>query len=257
MLTEREKLLLDLFIERYRHCEAGRLVKGIVHNMNNVIHTLSMQVELLKRRLVNLASIGEVDKFSQEKDRCLDKISDVAVELGRLNELIGNIVSKGVHDDSVSPGPVEINSLLSEELTLRHADMFYKHKVQKSIQLCPEPSSVYGYHVDLSQALDAIIQNALEAMENSERRDLSVTTNRENGSLVVSVRDTGCGLPGCPTERLFEPFYTTKDLKGGHAGLGLYLARQLLVAYGGEISLRAEDVGTTVRVILPFGSRRA
>jgi len=255
VLTEREQLLLAQFAERYRHSETGRLVKGIVHNMNNLIHTLSMQIELLKRRMVNLSSIGEPDKFQQEKDRCMVKIDEVAGELARLNDLIANIISKGIHDQSQVPGPVDLNELLSEELSLRYADMFYKHKVEKQIDLAPGLPAVYGFHVDYAQALGAVIQNGLEAMDASERRQLHISTSQDNGRVVVSVRDTGCGLPPEP-QRIFEPLFTTKDTANGHAGLGLYLARTLLASYGGEVTAEAGPEGTTVRVSVPIGARR-
>jgi signal transduction histidine kinase len=257
VLTEREELLLAQYIERYRHSEAGRLVKGIVHNMNNLLHTLSMQVELLRRRMVSLASIGEPEKFRQEKERCLGKIDEVTGELARLNDLIANIISKGIHDQSQEPGPVDLNALLSEELTLRYADMFYKHKVEKKIELEPGLPPVYGFHVDYAQALGAIIQNALEAMEGAERREMSITTAQENGRVVVRVRDSGCGLANANAERIFEPLFTTKDTANGHAGLGLYLARTLLSAYGGEITATGGAEGATVSISVPPWTKRA
>lgn len=256
MLTEREELLLAQYIERYRHSEAGRLVKGIVHNMNNLLHTLSMQVELLRRRMMGLASIGEPDKFQQEKERCLVKIDEVTGELARLNELISNIISKGIHDQSQEPGPVDLNALLSEELTLRYADMFYKHKVEKHLELAEELPAVFGFHVDYAQALGALIQNALDAMENAERRELTVRTGLENGRVVVEVKDTGCGLPNGDASRLFEPLFTTKDTANGHAGLGLYLARTLLTPYGGEIACNGGPEGATFKVTVPVYSRK-
>jgi len=256
VLTEREERLLAQYIERYRHSEAGRLVKGIVHNMNNLLHTLSMQVELLRRRMVGLATIGEPEKFNQEKERCMVKIDEVAGELARLNDLIANIISKGVHDESQEPGPVDLNALLSEELSLRYADMFYKHKVDKKIDLAPELPPVYGFHVDYAQALGAIIQNALDAMAASERREIAIATAQENGRVVVRVTDTGGGLPGGDAERIFEPLFTTKDTANGHAGLGLYLARTLLSVYGGEISCKSGPEGTTFSISVPPWSKR-
>jgi signal transduction histidine kinase len=255
--TEREELLLAQFVERYRHSEAGRLIKGIIHNMNNLLHTMSMQVELLRRRLVNLARMSDPEEFSQEKERCLVKIDEVSNELGRLNELIATIISKGIHDESQEPGPVDINALLSEELSLRYADMFYKHRVEKKIELAPNLPAVYGFHVDFAQALGAIIQNGLEAMKSSERRELAVATAFEDGHVVVRIGDTGCGLPNGDIERLFEAFYTTKDTSDGHPGLGLYLARTLLSGYGGKVTASGGAGRTTFRISVPARAREA
>ncbi len=255
MLSEREELLLARYVERYRHSEAGRLVKGVVHNMNNLLHTMSMQVELLKRRLTNLGTIADGNKFAQEKERCLVKIDEVAGELARLNDMIAIIIAKGIHDESQTAGPVDLNALLGEELALRYADMFYKHKVEKRVELAQGLPAVHGFHVDFAQALGAIIQNGLEAMESAERRELVIATGQEDGRVVVSVTDTGCGLPNGGCERAFEPFFTTKAASGGHAGLGLFLARQLLAAYGGEVSLATGPEGTTVRISLPGRTR--
>jgi two-component system NtrC family sensor kinase len=256
VLSEREKLLLGKFVERYRDSEAGRLVKGVVHNMNNLLHTMSMQVELLKRRLVNLAKIDDPEKFDQEKVRCLSKIDEVTGEMARLNDMIRTMVSKGIHDEANDPGPVDLSALLAEEIAIHDADMFFKHKVEKKTDLAPDLPSVYGFHVDFAQALGAVIQNSLDAMQTSEQRQLSISTRQENGSVLVSITDTGCGLPNGGSEaRLFEPFFTTKEAAEGHAGLGLYVAKTLLAAYGGEITASRSEGGTTVCISVPAGRR--
>jgi len=251
MLTEREKVLLGILSERYRHSQAGRLVKGIVHNVNNLLHTMSMQVELLKRRLTALEAAGGKEPFETGKAKCQEKVEQITGELARLADLISNIITKGIHDDARDAGPVDLNALLGEELAMLHANPFFKHKVEKRVELTPRLPSAYGYHVDFSQAVSALIDNGLEAMEGSEKRVLTVTTGQRNGSVVMSVTDTGCGISEENGERIYEPFYTTKGLEAGHAGLGLYIARTLVSSHGGSITHTCGPEGATFEIAIP------
>ena len=103
--------------------------------------------------------------------------------------------------------------------------------------------------VQIQQVLLNLIRNALEAMEDSTIRELSVETSAKDGQVQVSVADTGGGIPPEIEAKLFQPFVTTKQ-EG--MGIGLSVCRTIVEAHGGE--LRAEDApggGTVFRLTVP------
>ncbi|MBM4396804.1 MAG: hypothetical protein FJ087_14070 [Deltaproteobacteria bacterium] len=103
---------------------------------------------------------------------------------------------------------------------------------------------VLADEAQLRQALLNIIRNAVEAMPGGGR--LSIDLAVKDGRAVVSVSDTGCGIPEGFRERLFEPFATTKP-RG--TGLGLAFVQQVMHESGGSVAIEsAPGKGTTVRL---------
>lgn len=92
-----------------------------------------------------------------------------------------------------------------------------------------------------------MVRNALEATH--ERGDVRVETERLDGGVIVRVVDTGPGMDARQRQRAFDDFYTTK-VTG--SGLGLSFARRVMLAHGGDVTLKSDlGVGTTVELRLP------
>jgi signal transduction histidine kinase len=101
--------------------------------------------------------------------------------------------------------------------------------------------------VQIRTALCHLFANALDAMPKGGT--LAITASRENESLVISVRDTGCGIPKDLLDSIYDPFFTSKT-KG--AGLGLTMVHQIVMNHHGEIKIRSEvGRGTTATIRLP------
>src|SRR5207302_9003720 len=104
----------------------------------------------------------------------------------------------------------------------------------------------------IKQALVNLVKNAIQAMTKGGR--LTLRTSQASEGIVVSVSDTGGGIPEEKINRIFEPFYTTKK-KG--SGLGLMIVHRIVREHGGQIELESRvDQGTTLRILLPFRQRQ-
>jgi len=111
--------------------------------------------------------------------------------------------------------------------------------------------------VQVQQVVLNLMRNAAEAMEHSERRDLTVATHRtENGAAdEIQVADTGAGIAPEIALRLFQPFNTSKATG---MGIGLSVCREIVEAHGGRISATAnQPTGTVFTVTLPTVARDA
>jgi two-component system sensor kinase FixL len=123
--------------------------------------------------------------------------------------------------------------------------------VQVSVQLDPQVGSALIDKVQLQQIILNLVRNAIEAMEDSEVRELLVVTRRESqtGGQEIRVVDTGSGIALDIAERLFQPFNTSK--KTG-MGLGLSICREIVEAHGGRITASAnQSRGTVFAIYLP------
>ena len=99
----------------------------------------------------------------------------------------------------------------------------------------------------ISRAIDNIIRNAVEAIENRGTVKIEVTRDEKNASVIVS--DDGKGIFEDDLDLIFEPFYTTKK---DAMGLGLPYARQAIEAHDGSINVISGESGTTVKIISPL-----
>ena len=118
------------------------------------------------------------------------------------------------------------------------------------MQLPDEPVTMVGWADRLKQAMLNILINALEAMPDGG--ELTMSLERQNGDARITVRDTGPGIPPELLDTIYQMHFTTKN---GGTGVGLYVARSVVQAHGGQIEVRsAAGDGTSFILILPARS---
>jgi signal transduction histidine kinase len=247
VLREKESLepLMEKFvaayIQRYRHAGLGSLIEGIAHNLNGALQILSMRTELLQGALMKQGEM-DIPTLHQKVGQCFEQIQ-------RMKTMVEVLVQKGIHDDQDGPQRIDLNDLLEEELSLQKHNLFVKHEIVVRKDFASELPSLHGYYVDFSQGLSNLIQNAVEAMEESPQKELTVTTESRGHQINVRIRDTGCGLSEEAQPHLFRPFFTTKGEK--HFGLGLFISKRILATYGASFRYHFQNGETTFWVNLP------
>jgi signal transduction histidine kinase len=241
LLSVPEKLF-RAFLDQQRQATLGSFVRGIVHNMNGALQILSLQVELLQRTVAK-----DPEKIPAtlpaKAEQCMDQIN-------KLRRMIDFLVQKGTHEDEEEVQGIDLNQLLDEELSLLRHNLFFKHQVKVVKSLAPQLPLLQGYYLDFSQSISHLIQNALEAMEESPSKELGITTRVKKDRIFLSIRDSGCGIPEAVKPQLFKPFISTKGEK--HPGLGLFVARQLLISYGASFAFSSQAGETLFEVHFPL-----
>jgi signal transduction histidine kinase len=242
----------------YRHSSAGRRVSGIVHLMNGPLQVLSMQLELLEQksreelRHLKECPAGPAGELARLLEYRQGKIHHFRQELEKLQALIRHLQHQATHEDREDRVSLDLNQVIQHELELYQAESFFKHQVSKRVNLDAGLSLIEGCYLDFSQSFRNLIDNALEAMADASRRELSVETGMENGWRVVRIGDTGAGIAPEVLPRIFDPFFTTRGTpQKPRAGLGLFMARRLLAPYGGEIRVTSRPGETWASVRLP------
>jgi two-component system, LuxR family, sensor kinase FixL len=127
--------------------------------------------------------------------------------------------------------------------------------VRTSLELDHTLPPVLVDQVQIQQVVHNLVRNAVEAMEESERRELTIRTRAipENAMAEIIIADTGSGIPPGLAERLFEPFVTTKATG---MGLGLSICREIVEAHHGRLTMAPAPAGGAVfRVALPIAGR--
>jgi len=217
----------------------GRLTAGFAHNLNNPLSCIIAYTEFLKV------------KYPQEAR--LDKMLSAA---NKMYAIISNMLDKTRKEHERKKVRINLNRILREELEFFDADLEFKHKVEKSLELAEDLPEIEGVYSDLSQCFSNLIKNALDAMRKSTDKKLVIRTGWNEQVIFVEIIDSGCGIRKEDLPRLFEPFYSTKAGKGEEGlqgtGLGLYSSYQLLRPYGVNFDVQSEvGKGTCFRVLFP------
>jgi signal transduction histidine kinase len=128
---------------------------------------------------------------------------------------------------------VDINELIREMTALLRSQAT-RYSIAMHTELSEDLARIMGDRVQLQQVLMNLMINAIEAMKDVEgRRELTVKSQRaEDGKLMVSVSDTGLGLPPQQADQIFNAFFTTKP---HGTGMGLRISRSIVESHGGRL----------------------
>lgn len=130
--------------------------------------------------------------------------------------------------------------------------ILYNHQLKQGIDIIKnyvELPEIWCYPDELNQVWTNLIHNALQAMNN--KGTLTITTKLQEEYLVVSIHDTGVGIPMDIQGKIFEPFFTTKRAGEG-SGLGLDIVRKIIAKHHGRITLVSQPSDTTFNIFLPL-----
>jgi two-component system NtrC family sensor kinase len=183
--------------------------------------------------------------------RCesLQKVSGALHQMGRLTV---NLLDFARAPAGVC-AEVELNEVVQRVMELLTFRMT-KHGITPATHLPEETVAVSGSEGELAQVIFNLVLNACQAM--GDGGQLSVALRRENEHAVIDVADSGGGIPADVRDRIFHPFFTTRNGAGG-TGLGLAVCREIVQRHDGELTFDTEEGrGTKFTVRLPVPEER-
>ncbi|WP_455382036.1 ATP-binding protein [Salinispira pacifica] len=209
------------------------LSAGVAHEINNPLSSIMTNVQ-------NLI----MEESDAEKQVSLKWIEQ---ETRRIASTIRELLKFSAPDPDPNAG-CDVNSVVTEALTLIGYSVAREQKVELVKLLAPElPSANIGSN-ELKQVIINLVKNSLQAIPGSGR--VTLRTTRRRGRIVLTVADTGSGIPPEVVSHIFDPFYTTKQ-DGGGTGLGLSVVYGILAKYRGSIRVSSRPGrGTRMTVSL-------
>jgi signal transduction histidine kinase/PAS domain-containing protein len=239
-----QELQLEL-LHSSRLSAAGQMAGALAHELNQPLTALTNSVNAGRRMMENVAH--------HRIDTIRDVLGEAAGQALRAGEIIRRLREFVTHGET-EMRIESLSDLVREASGLASAGSG-AHGVQIRLSFDPRADTVLGNRIQLQQVMLNLIRNALEAMAQSEWRELAVATARlDDGSIEVAVADRGPGLPDDIAEHLFEPFHTTKS---NGMGLGLSICHSIVEAHGGKLQYEPNCGGGAIfRVTLPVTLER-
>jgi C4-dicarboxylate-specific signal transduction histidine kinase len=218
----------------------GEMAAGLAHELNQPLAAIMNYARGCVRRLDAHTDPGELRSALEEVTLQAERAGAI---LGRLRAFVSK--------RPFQRAPVAINDVVRDVLELAAADL--RPAVPKvRLDLADSLPNVYIDRLQIEQVLLNLVRNAIEAMRGCplRERELVLRTGRgEEGTVLVSVNDNGCGLAASVIERLFDPFFTTKP-EG--MGMGLAISRSILEAHSQHLwATPSEERGATFQFTLP------
>ncbi|MDD2390344.1 MAG: ATP-binding protein [Desulfobacterales bacterium] len=228
----------------------GLLAAGVAHEINNPLAAISGFAEGIKRRMPALDKcLGSSQSCRILADDFHEYIDTILTECNRCREIVKNLLTFSPRKQPEFLA-IDINDLIEDIVKLLHHKL--KHLPPGTVKLDLDRSIPYvrGISAELKQVILNLILNALDAIKS--KGAISIHTRFEKDRwIIISVQDTGCGIPEKNIQHLFEPFFTTKPVGQG-IGVGLSTCYNIIHQHDGEINvISQEGKGSTFEVKLP------
>jgi two-component system NtrC family sensor kinase len=283
-MKERERMAIELQLAQKLE-SVGRLAAGIAHEINTPIQYLGDSVHFLRSAFDDLDQLLEkafaaAARLPESAER--QAIEFEMAELAKKYDLeylrsempkaftrtfdgverVANIVKamkEFAHPDSHEQSPADLKHALETTLLVASNEYKYVARIQTEFGELPPVVCNVG---ELNQVFLNLIVNAAHAIKDSgkdaDSGEIKIRLGVEGDEAVIRVSDNGCGVPPENLSKLYDPFFTTKEVGRG-TGQGLAISHSIVVdKHDGEIGVSSEvDVGTEFTVRLPIGGRNA
>lgn len=283
-MQERERMVIELQLAQKLE-SVGRLAAGIAHEINTPIQYVGDSVHFLRSAFDDfdklfecanqaMALLPESPQRSAYELEVAEAAQKYDLEYLRVEvpkaftrtfdgvERVTNIVKamkEFAHPDAKEQSPVDLLHALQTTLLVASNEYKYVAKVRTEFEELPFVVCNVG---ELNQVFLNLIVNAAHAIKDAgkdvDTGEITIRAILEGEQAVICVSDNGCGVPAENLSKIYDPFFTTKEVGRG-TGQGLAISHSIVVdKHGGEISVASEvGVGTQFTVRLPIAGRNA
>ncbi|MHB1361740.1 MAG: ATP-binding protein [Thermoleophilia bacterium] len=222
----------DYLVESEKFAAMGTLVFGVAHELNNPLANISASCQILKEEIDD----GNI-KYQKEL------LGQIQAETDRASDVVDSLLN---YSRSKEKQAFELKGAVDETVRLVKAEMPANIALQIDI---PAGLTIYADRQKIQQVLINLVKNAIDAIER-EGKIRVFAAKLDDKNLEIVVIDNGAGMEPDKVEKIFDPFYTSKQ--EGY-GLGLFIVHNIIADHGGSISVDSyPGGGTTFTIVLPM-----
>lgn len=222
----------DELVQATKMAALGQLSAGLSHELNQPLAAIRSYSDNARAFLKR-----------DQAESVASNLSSISELTDRMARIIRNLRIYA-RNDPVEIRPTSVNRALDEALVLLD-ERLNTGEIDWRTSLPDEDLVVNGGEVRLQQVFVNIISNAIDAMDGADEKVLRITAEERDDDVIVSIRDTGPGLPDTRADDIFDPFYSTKEVGAG-MGLGLSISYGIINQFGGRIDASNHPDGGAV-----------
>jgi C4-dicarboxylate-specific signal transduction histidine kinase len=219
----------------------GELTTGVAHELNNPLNNIGLFIG----NAVDLVKLGRLDT-----DRLLADLGNALHQVRTATEIITHLRMFG-RAATVTRERVYINQVIERALSLMQEQLRLREIAVRLHLFSPEPI-VVGNPIQLEQVFLNLLTNARDALTGNPVREITIRSAIRQSQILVTVSDSGPGIPKGLEQRIFDPFFTTKEVGQG-TGLGLSITYSIIKEHGGTIEVVPSAAGASFAIHLPIG----
>ncbi len=244
----RDKAFRMLSLEHSKYLQAaklttlGEMAGGLAHEINTPLATIQLRAE----------QIGDIvnDQADESlKKEIVEPVEGITATVARIVSIIRGLRTFARNADEDPFKPLEIGKWVSETLSLCSAKMA-SEGIRLESPSFKQTIEIKGQSTRLSQAFLNLLTNAIDAVHHSKEKWIRVEVREVGQSVEVAVVDSGEGMTKKAREKLFQPFFSTKEI-GKRMGLGLSTAKGIIESHGGKLFFDADCKHTRFVIRLP------
>jgi C4-dicarboxylate-specific signal transduction histidine kinase len=205
----------------------GELTTGVAHELNNPLNNIGLFVG----NVIDQLRLDEV-----EAERLVAELEKAMEQVRKATEIISHLRTFG-RVAPINVAPIDVDDVIERSLLLVHEQLRLRG-IEVELDLCPDELTVLANPIQLEQVFINLLTNARDALEDTSRKTIRISSSRDEDWIRIAFADTGPGIPADVAPRIFDPFFTTKEVGAG-TGLGLSITYSILKEYGGDITVES------------------
>jgi two-component system sensor histidine kinase PhcS len=219
-------------VQSEKMASLGRMSAGIIHEINNPLNFATTGLYMLRHQEKLLPP--------EQQPEYAEVLRDVEEGINRVRTIVADLRTFS-HPDSGPRDEVKVAAVVAQ--ALRFLSNEWRDRVQIETKIA-EPETIFVNQNKLVHVIVNLLQNSLDALKtktfaNHEKPTIQITGGVEDGRSFLAIRDNGPGIDAQHLDKIFEPFYTTKEVGEG-MGLGLSICHRIVHENGGTISVQTE-----------------
>jgi C4-dicarboxylate-specific signal transduction histidine kinase len=220
----------------------GEMASGMAHEINSPIQTISLIAQRVQRQLNKGLSEQDISESMEKITSNVDKISEI---IDSLRKVARNSSEEEFHNTKLKD--------LIEDVTNITEERFKVNNIQFDVNYhgLSENTLIQCQRLQISQVLINLVNNAYDAIQQMDTKWISVDFKKLPEKILISVCDSGPGIPQEIQDKIFEPLFTTKDIGKG-TGLGLSISREIVIKHNGLFYIDQDSTNTCFIIELPI-----
>lgn len=243
------KLSVPDLIDLFQTASLGKVVGGLIHNINGPLQNIGLDLEMTRYMLKK-----GIDVDDEKNSDLLKRLNRIEEELDRLNDIIKTASNKVVGNQN--EGLLNVNDYLKQEFMFLNSNLYFKHNVKTQFSFSGEPPLISAFPEHSTVAIGCLLQKIIEDIESEKISGLKVTTSfKDKKVAVIELSVENENLPRNNWEKINTKTFDSNKNTTDEIGVDMHLALKIFQDSDIELKPELKSKGTKIKISVPLNYR--